>query len=79
MSGYRGMTQYELTFDAFQVPVSGLHGGIEGIGFKQAMQTFESARPVSRILADARVLSILEGTAEILAQMVARRLLEGSN
>jgi (2S)-methylsuccinyl-CoA dehydrogenase len=35
--------------------------------------------PVSRILADARVLSILEGSAEILAQMIARRLLEGSN
>lgn len=181
--GYRGMKQYELTFDEFQVPVSGLLGGTEGIGFKQAMQTFESARiqtaaravgvaqsaldqaisysgqrqqfgmaiigfpriadkiammateiaiarqltyfaarkkdsgersdvqaamakllaarvawaaadaavqvhganglavefPVSRILADARVLSILEGSAEILAQMIARRLLEGSN
>jgi (2S)-methylsuccinyl-CoA dehydrogenase len=35
--------------------------------------------PVSRILADARVLGILEGSAEILAQMVARRLLEGAN
>ena len=34
---------------------------------------------VSRILADARVLSILEGSAEILAQMVARRRLGGSN
>jgi (2S)-methylsuccinyl-CoA dehydrogenase len=34
---------------------------------------------VSRILADARVLGILEGSAEILAQMVARRLLEGAN
>lgn len=35
--------------------------------------------PISRILADARVLGILEGSAEILAQMVARRLLEGAN
>jgi alkylation response protein AidB-like acyl-CoA dehydrogenase len=35
--------------------------------------------PVSRILADARVLGILEGSAEILAQMVARRLLEAVN
>jgi (2S)-methylsuccinyl-CoA dehydrogenase len=35
--------------------------------------------PISRILADARVLSILEGSAEILAQLVARRLLEGLN
>ena len=181
--GYRGMKQYELTFDGFHVPVSGLLGGIEGVGFKQAMLTFESARiqtaaravgvaqsaldqavgysgqrqqfgtaiigfpriadkiammateiaiarqltyfaarkkdsgersdmqaamakllaarvawaaadtavqvhgangvavefQVSRILVDARVLSILEGSAEILAQLVARRLLEGLN
>ncbi len=35
--------------------------------------------PISRILADARVFGILEGSAEILAQMVARRLLEGTN
>jgi (2S)-methylsuccinyl-CoA dehydrogenase len=181
--GYRGMKQFELTFDGFRVPVSGLLGGVEGLGFKQAMQTLESARiqtaaravgvaqsaldqamgysgqrqqfgapiigfprvadkiammateiaiarqlsyfaarkkdsgersdmqaamakllaarvawaaadtsvqvhgangvaaefPISRILADARVLSILEGSAEILAQLVARRLLEGLN
>jgi len=181
--GYRGMKQYELAFDGFYVPVSGLLGGIDGVGFKQAMQTFESARiqtaaravgvaqsaldqaigysgqrqqfgmaiigfprvadkiammateiaiarqftyfaarkkdsgersdvqaamakllaarvawaaadtavqvhgangvavefQVSRILADARVLSILEGSAEILAQLVARRLLESMN
>jgi (2S)-methylsuccinyl-CoA dehydrogenase len=179
--GYRGMKEYELTFDGFQVPVSGLLGGVEGLGFKQLMQTFESVRiqtaaravgvaqsaldqaigyseqrqqfgapiigfprvsdkiammateitiarqftyfaarkkdsgvrcdveaamakllaarvawaaadgsvqvhggnglalefPISRILADARVLSILEGPAEILAQIVARRLVEG--
>jgi (2S)-methylsuccinyl-CoA dehydrogenase len=35
--------------------------------------------PVARILADARVLSILEGSSEILAQTVARRLLEAVN
>jgi len=32
--------------------------------------------PVSRILCDARVLSIFEGAAEIQAQVIARRLLE---
>jgi (2S)-methylsuccinyl-CoA dehydrogenase len=183
MIGYRGMKQFELTFDGFQVPASGLLGGVEGTGFKQVMRAFETARiqtaaravgvaqsaldqamgysarrqqfgtaiisfpriadkiammateiaiarqltyfaarkkdsgersdvhaamakllaariawsaadasvqvhgangvatefPVSRILADARVFGILEGSAEILAQMVARRLLEGPN
>jgi (2S)-methylsuccinyl-CoA dehydrogenase len=181
--GYRGMKQFEITFDGFEVPASALLGGVEGMGFKQAMQAFESARiqtaargvgvaqsaldqavayaakrqqfgapiislsrisdkiamtaaeiaiarqlaygaardkdtgeradapaamakllgarvawaaadaavqvhgasgvtaesPVARILADARVLSILEGSSEILAQTVARRLLEGAS
>ena len=35
--------------------------------------------PVSRILCDARILNIFEGAAEIQAQVIARRLLDGSN
>jgi (2S)-methylsuccinyl-CoA dehydrogenase len=181
--GYRGMKEYEIAFDAFQVPAANLLGGVEGLGFKQLMQTFESARiqtaaraigvaqaamdqalgyaqqrqqfgqpiinfprvsdklammaveimiarqltyfaarqkdsgrrcdleagmakllaarvawaaadnavqihggngfalefPVSRLLCDARILSIFEGAAEIQAQVIARRLLDGSN
>jgi (2S)-methylsuccinyl-CoA dehydrogenase len=181
--GYRGMKEYEISFDGFEVPASGLLGGVEGLGFKQLMQTFESARiqtaaraigvaqaameaalryaqerkqfdvpivsfprvadklammaaeimiarqltyhaarqkdsgrrcdleagmakllaarvawaaadnavqihggngfalefPVSRILCDARILSIFEGAAEIQAQVIARRLLDGTN
>lgn len=179
--GYRGMKEYEISFDGFEVPVEQLLGGIEGQGFKQLMSTFEAARiqtaaraigvaqsamdvalryaldrkqfgrpiydfprvadkivamavdimvtrqlvyfaarakdmgrrcdleagmakllaakvawaaadnavqihggngfsleyPVSRILCDARILSIFEGAAEIQAQVIARRLLEG--
>ncbi len=181
--GYRGMKEYEIAFDGFEVPVENLLGGVEGQGFKQLMQTFESARiqtaaravgvaqsamelalryakertqfgkpilsfprvadkialmaveimiarqlvyhaarekdsgrrcdleagmakllaarvawaaadnavqihggngfaleyPVSRVLCDARILSIFEGAAEIQAQVIARRLLDGSN
>ena len=181
--GYRGMKEYEIAFDGFDVPVENLLGGVEGQGFKQLMQTFESARiqtaaravgvaqsamelalryarertqfgkpilsfprvadkivlmaveimiarqltyhaarekdsgrrcdmeagmakllaarvawaaadnavqihggngfaleyPVSRVLCDARILSIFEGAAEIQAQVIARRLLDGSN
>ena len=40
---------------------------------------FESQFPASRILCDARILSIFEGAAEIQAQVIARRLLDGSN
>jgi (2S)-methylsuccinyl-CoA dehydrogenase len=181
--GYRGMKEFEIAFDGFEVPVDNLLGGVEGQGFKQLMQTFESARiqtaaravgvarsaldlalryarermqfgkpilsfprvadkialmaaevtiareltyhaarekdsgrrcdleagmakllaarvawaaadnavqihggngfalesPVSRVLCDARILSIFEGAAEIQAQVIARRLLDGSN
>jgi (2S)-methylsuccinyl-CoA dehydrogenase len=181
--GYRGMKEYEIAFDGFEVKAENLLGGIEGLGFKQLMQTFESARiqtaaraigvaqaameraldyaqnrtqfggpiigfprvsdkvvmmaveimiarqltyyaarekdsgrrcdleagmakllaarvawaaadnavqvhggngfalefPVSRILCDARILNIFEGAAEIQAQVIARRLLDGTN
>jgi (2S)-methylsuccinyl-CoA dehydrogenase len=181
--GYRGMKEFEIAFDGFEVPAENLLGGVEGQGFKQLMQTFESARiqtaaravgvahsafdqalayarerkqfgnaiidfprvsdklammaveiaaarqltyfaarqkdsgrrcdleagmakllaarvawnaadnavqihggngfalefPISRILCDARILSIFEGAAEIQAQVIARRLLDGSN
>ena len=34
--------------------------------------------PISRVLCDARILNIFEGAAEIQAQVIARRLLEGA-
>jgi (2S)-methylsuccinyl-CoA dehydrogenase len=181
--GYRGMKEFELAFDGFLVSTDNLLGGVEGMGFKQLMQTFESARiqtaaraigvaqaameqaldyaqnrvqfgtaivsfprvsdkiammaveimiarqltyhaarekdsgrrcdleagmakllaariawaaadnavqihggngfalefPVSRLLCDARILNIFEGAAEIQAQVIARRLLDGTN
>jgi (2S)-methylsuccinyl-CoA dehydrogenase len=177
------MKEYEIAFDGFEVKAENILGGIEGLGFKQLMQTFESARiqtaaraigvaqsaldealayaqqrvqfgapivdfprvadkiammaaeimiarqltyfaarekdsgrrcdleagmakllaarvawasadnavqihggngfalefPISRILCDARILNIFEGAAEIQAQVIARRLLDGSN
>jgi (2S)-methylsuccinyl-CoA dehydrogenase len=42
--GYRGMKEYELSFDGFTVSAQALLGGEEGAGFKQLMRTFESAR-----------------------------------
>ena len=181
--GYRGMKEFDISFDGFEVPAGQLLGGVEGQGFKQLMATFEAARiqtaaraigvaqsaldlalkyalerrqfgqaiyafprvankivmmavevmiarqityfaarekdqgrrcdleagmakllaariawsaadnalqihggngfaleyPVSRVLCDARILNIFEGAAEIQAQVIARRLLEGAN
>ncbi len=42
--GYRGMKEYELSFDNFHLPASSLLGGVEGKAFRQLMTTFESAR-----------------------------------
>ena len=42
--GYRGMKEYTLSFDGFRVPEANLLGGVQGQGFKQLMETFESAR-----------------------------------
>ncbi|HEY1886079.1 MAG TPA: acyl-CoA dehydrogenase family protein, partial [Roseiarcus sp.] len=42
--GYRGMKEYEIAFDGFRLPAEALLGGVEGQGFKQLMETFESAR-----------------------------------
>ncbi|MEI8145939.1 MAG: acyl-CoA dehydrogenase family protein, partial [Alphaproteobacteria bacterium] len=42
--GYRGMKEYEIAFDGFEVKADNLLGGVEGQGFKQLMQTFEAAR-----------------------------------
>ncbi len=42
--GYRGMKEYDISFDGFEVPEANLLGGVEGQGFKQLMNTFEGAR-----------------------------------
>jgi len=42
--GYRGMKEYTVNFDDFKVRGENMLGAEEGQGFKQLMQTFESAR-----------------------------------
>jgi (2S)-methylsuccinyl-CoA dehydrogenase len=54
--GYRGMKEYELAFDGFEVKAENLLGGVEGQGFKQLMQTFEAAR----IQTAARALGVAQ-------------------
>jgi (2S)-methylsuccinyl-CoA dehydrogenase len=59
--GYRGMKEFELSFDGFEVPVSGLLGGVEGEGFKQLMKTFESAR----IQTAARAVGVAQSAMDL--------------
>jgi len=59
--GYRGMKEYEISFDEFEVPASQLLGGVEGTGFKQLMATFESAR----IQTAARAVGVAQNALEL--------------
>jgi len=130
--GYRGMKEYEIAFDGFEVKAQNLIINFPRVADKIAMMaveimitrqlTYFAARQkdsgkrcdleagmakllaarvawanadnavqihggngfalefaVSRILCDARILSIFEGAAEIQAQVIARRLLAASN
>ncbi len=59
--GYRGMKEFELGFDDFEVKAENLLGGAEGNGFKQLMTTFESAR----IQTAARALGVAQCALEL--------------
>ncbi|MEW5704307.1 MAG: acyl-CoA dehydrogenase family protein [Pseudomonadota bacterium] len=59
--GYRGMKEYEIGFDDFDVPAEDLLGGKEGEGFKQLMATFESAR----VQTAARAVGVAQNAMEL--------------
>jgi len=59
--GYRGMKEYEIAFDGFEVKAENLLGQVEGEGFKQLMQTFEGAR----IQTAARALGVAQSALDL--------------
>ena len=59
--GYRGMKEFDISFDGFTVPAANLLGGVEGQGFKQLMQTFEAAR----IQTAARAIGVAQGALDL--------------
>jgi (2S)-methylsuccinyl-CoA dehydrogenase len=59
--GYRGMKEFEIRFEDFEVKSKNLLGGIEGQGFKQLMQTFESAR----IQTAARAIGVAQNALDL--------------
>ncbi len=67
--GYRGMKEYELAFDGFAVKGENLLGGEEGKGFKQLMETFESAR----IQTAARAVGVGQSALDISMQYAIDR------
>jgi alkylation response protein AidB-like acyl-CoA dehydrogenase len=59
--GYRGMKEFDISFDGFEVPAAQLLGGVEGQGFKQLMTTFEAAR----IQTAARAVGVAQSAMDL--------------
>ncbi len=68
--GYRGMKEFDISFDGFEVPASQLLGGSEGQGFKQLMATFEAAR----IQTAARAVGVAQSAMDLAVQYAQERL-----
>jgi (2S)-methylsuccinyl-CoA dehydrogenase len=67
--GYRGMKEYEIAFDGFEVKAENLLGEREGEGFKQLMATFESAR----IQTAARSVGVAQRAMELAREYAVER------
>ena len=67
--GYRGMKEYEIAFDGFHVKGENLLGGEEDKGFKQLMETFESAR----IQTAARAVGVAQSALDVSLQYAQDR------
>jgi (2S)-methylsuccinyl-CoA dehydrogenase len=59
--GYRGMKEFDISFDGFEVPAAQLLGDVEGQGFKQLMTTFEAAR----IQTAARAIGVAQSAMDM--------------
>ena len=68
--GYRGMKEFEIGFDGFTVKAENLLGGVEGLGFKQLMATFESAR----IQTAARAVGVAQAALEQARTYASQRI-----
>jgi (2S)-methylsuccinyl-CoA dehydrogenase len=67
--GYRGMKEYDIGFDGFEVPNANLLGGREGQGFMQLMATFESAR----IQTAARAIGVAQNALDLALDYALQR------
>src|SRR5262245_7406735 len=67
--GYRGMKEFDISFDGFEVPVSQLLGGVEGQGTKQLMTTFEAAR----IQTAARAIGVAQSAMDLALKYALER------
>ncbi|MGE0613915.1 MAG: acyl-CoA dehydrogenase family protein, partial [Hyphomicrobiales bacterium] len=68
--GYRGMKEFDISFDGFEVSAGNLLGGAEGEGFKQLMATFEAAR----IQTAARAIGVAQSALELALRYAQERV-----
>ena len=68
--GYRGLKEFDISFDRFKVKKSNLLGGRENEGFKQLMQTFESAR----IQTAARAIGVAQNALDLAVRYAQERI-----
>lgn len=68
--GYRGMKEFDISFDGFKVPAENLLGEVEGQGFKQLMQTFEAAR----IQTAARAIGVAQAALDVALRYAQDRI-----
>jgi (2S)-methylsuccinyl-CoA dehydrogenase len=75
--GYRGMKEYELSFDGFRVPNDALLGGEAGLGkgFRHLMTTFESAR----IQTAARAVGMAQAALDEATKYASERIQFGKH
>ena len=67
--GYRGMKEYELSFDNYKIEKNNLLGDKEGKGFNQLMETFESAR----IQTAARAIGVAQNALDLALEYATNR------
>ena len=67
--GYRGMKEYELSFDNYKTQKNNLLGEKEGKGFNHLMETFETAR----IQTAARAIGVAQSALDLALQYASDR------
>ena len=68
--GYRGMKEYEISFDACRADPDGLLGGVEGQGFRQLMASFEAGR----LQTAARGVGVAQNALELALDYAGQRV-----
>ena len=68
--GYRGMKEYEISFDACRAGPDSLLGGVEGQGFRQLMASFEAGR----LQTAARAVGVAQNALELALDYARQRV-----